>query len=270
MPSSSSLPKPPWQLHVAGLLPVPSCVYTLPYHHCVDERVLCCCIKACACAQTKSRCESPRLGWVAAAVSATRAIQAVCFALPSTCTCGARCEWASLCAVYATCVPPHGRTGTVPCTAGPHLTSPTCTCIATTPCARASACLQARMAGVRQRRPTVYDFTVDTVDPPRRDARGIRENPGENIESSLVRPCKPRPVSLGAFHNNVLVVVLMGRNSELSKDHFTQLIHLEKKYQQRGAGRSSRPGTRRGAGAWPVSLTTSPLLRACKAQVSRC
>lgn len=122
------------------------------------------------------------------------------------------------------------------------------------------------MAGVRQRRPSVYDFTVETVDPPRRDARGIRENPGEDIEASLVRPCKPRPVSLGAFHNNVLVVVLMGRNSELSKDHFTQLIHLEKKYQQRGARWTvaGPPVARKGlclTGSWACMLVRLLLVR---------
>ena len=92
------------------------------------------------------------------------------------------------------------------------------------------------MAGVPN---TLFDFTVHTVDPPHNDPRGIQQvgESDEDAEGALTRPCKPRPVSLGAFHNTVLLVVLMGRNSPLTEVHFEQLIALQKKHGDRGSWR---------------------------------
>lgn len=86
----------------------------------------------------------------------------------------------------------------------------------------------------RRRVPTVYDYTLMTVDPPAHDPRGIRDINEGGDDLSLVRPCKPRPVSLESFHDNVILVVLMGRNDARSDVTFKQLKDLEKKYESRG------------------------------------
>jgi len=84
---------------------------------------------------------------------------------------------------------------------------------------------------------SVYNFIAHTVDPPRhhpQSTRSFTEEDEEKSSDGTLKTVAPRPVSLQSFANQVLVLVMMGRNDPSTKSHLEQLQKMQDKYESRG------------------------------------